>query len=309
MSKFHFWATIISAFVLGIVGLVVGGSITLPGVSPGQTKGIFAVSGVLLALVTFSKVAAWFVRTFSRLVRILARRLATEIINQFTTLASRGWTALPVPGRGEEAAGRQSLERDLGGAVILDTSSIIDGRILDVGRSGFLSGLVLVPNFVLTELQQVADSSDSLKRLRGRRGFEIVEELKKINGLKLEIWDKEVAGRNVDDKLLRIGKIIRGKILTCDFNLNRVATVSGVKVLNLNVLANALKALPVPGERFKIKIIHQGKDKTQGVGYLADGTMVVVKEASLSVGEEVSLEVGKILQGPAGRMIFGKLQR
>lgn len=190
--------------------------------------------------------------------------------------------------------------------LILDTSAIIDGRILDIVRTGFVSGLILVPKFVLVELQQVADSSDSLKRARGRTGFGVVEKLKEIKGLRIEIWDKDQNGKTVDEKLMNLAKATVGKIITTDFNLNRIATVSNIAVLNVNDLANALKSISLPGEDLKIKIVHLGKDKTQGVGYLDDGTMVVVSDVADKIGQLLKVEVTKNIQTPAGRMIFAK---
>ena len=190
--------------------------------------------------------------------------------------------------------------------LILDTSAIIDGRVLDIAKTGFVSGLILVPNFVLTELQQVADSSDSLKRARGRRGFEVVEELKKIKQVKLEVWDKEQNGKLVDDKLVNLAKGLHARIITTDFNLNKLASVSNISVLNVNDLANAVKATSLPGEALEIKIVHLGKDSSQGVGYLPDGTMVVVTEAADRIGQTIKVEVTKNIQTPAGRMVFAK---
>lgn len=198
--------------------------------------------------------------------------------------------------------GSLSLTRPL----ILDTSAIIDGRILDIAKAGFVGGLVLVPQFVLTELQQVADSADGLKRARGRRGFEVVEELKKIKLLRLEIWDKGQNGKQVDEKLINLAKSLHGKIVTCDFNLNKLALVSNINVLNVNDLANAVKAISLPGESMNLKIMHLGKDKTQGIGYLTDGTMVVIAGAADKIGQIIKVEVTKNIQTPAGRMIFGK---
>lgn len=191
--------------------------------------------------------------------------------------------------------------------LILDTSAIIDGRILDIAKTGFIAGLVLVPKFVLTELQQVSDSSDDLKRARGRRGFEVVEQLKKNKQLRLEIWDKDQSGKTVDEKLMNLAKGLNGKIITTDFNLNRMATVSNIFVLNVNDLANALKTISLPGEKMEIKIMHLGKDKTQGVGYLANGTMVVISDCADMIGQTVKAEVTKNIQTPAGRMVFAKL--
>ncbi|MDD5416255.1 MAG: TRAM domain-containing protein [Candidatus Daviesbacteria bacterium] len=190
--------------------------------------------------------------------------------------------------------------------LILDTSAIIDGRILDIAKTGFASGLILVPNFVLTELQQVADSSDSLKRTRGRRGFEVVEELKKTKNVQLQIWDKEQNGKFVDDKLLKLAKALNGRIITTDFNLNKLASVWNITVLNVNDLANAVKTVSLPGENFEIKIVHLGKDSRQGVGYLEDGTMVVVSGSADKIGQTIKIEVTKNIQTPAGRMIFAK---
>jgi len=191
--------------------------------------------------------------------------------------------------------------------LILDTSAIIDGRILDIARTGFVSGLMLVPKFVLTELQQVADSSDDLKRQRGRKGFETVEELKKLKSLRVDVWDKDQAGKFVDEKLVSLAKGLHGKIVTTDFNLNKLATISNISVLNVNDLANAVKTISLPGERMEIKIMHLGKDKTQGVGYLNDGTMVVISNSADKIGRTIKVEVTKNIQTPAGRMIFAKL--
>jgi uncharacterized protein YacL len=190
--------------------------------------------------------------------------------------------------------------------IILDTSAIIDGRLLDIAKVGFISGLVLVPKFVLTELQQVSDSSDDLKRQRGRRGFDTLEELKKIKGVRVEVWDKDQSGKFVDEKIVNLAKGLNGKILTTDFNLNKLATISNLTVLNVNDLANAVKTISLPGEKFEIKIMHMGKDKLQGVGYLNDGTMVVISQAAEKIGKTIKAEVTKNIQTPAGRMIFAK---
>lgn len=190
--------------------------------------------------------------------------------------------------------------------LILDTSAIIDGRILDIAQTNFLSGLILVPKFVLVELQQVADSSDDLKRARGRKGFETVEELKKLKGIRVEVWDKDQNGKGVDEKLMNLTKNLHGKIITTDFNLNKMASVSNIAVLNVNDLANAVKVVSLPGENMEVKIVHLGKDKTQGIGYLDDGTMVVVSKVAEKIGQKLSVEVTKNIQTPAGRMIFAK---
>lgn len=232
-------------------------------------------------------------------VNFLVHRVSSEVMSQLLKIPRlNNPLGSPAP-----QLGAVSLTKPL----ILDTSAIIDGRILDIAKTGFISGLVLIPRFVLTELQQVADSSDDLKRQRGRRGFETVEQLKKTKGIRLEVWDKQHSGKTVDDKLLSLTKALSGKILTCDYNLNRVASVSNIAVLNINDLANSVKQISLPGEQLDIKIVHLGKDKLQGVGYLEDGTMVVVSNAAENLGRILKVEVTKNIQTPAGRMIFAKL--
>lgn len=225
-------------------------------------------------------------------------RLSSELSSQIIKIPRSNQ---PISGTLSQV-GSVSMTRPL----ILDTSAIIDGRILDIGKTGFISGLVLVPNFVLTELQQVADSGDALKRVRGRRGFETVEELKKLKSIRVEIWDKEQNGKAVDEKLLNLAKSLNGRIITTDFNLNKLAVVSNINVLNVNDLANAVKAISLPGEAMELKIVHLGKDKTQGIGYLPDGTMVVVSDSAEKIGQTIMIEVTKNIQTPAGRMIFAK---
>lgn len=230
-------------------------------------------------------------------VNFLVHKVSSEVLNQILKIPRPHLLTPTTP-----QLGQVSLTKPL----ILDTSAIIDGRILDIAKTGFINGLVLVPKFVLTELQQVSDSSDDLKRARGRRGFEMVEELKKLKQIRVEIWDKEQSGKLVDDKLLNLAKSLHGKILTTDFNLNKVASLSNLAVLNVNDLANAVKTVSLPGERMDVKIVHLGKDRSQGVGYLADGTMVVVAEVAEKIGQTLKVEVTKNIQTPAGRMIFAR---
>lgn len=196
-----------------------------------------------------------------------------------------------------------------GAARILDTSVIIDGRIVDVAKSGFLTGTMIVPRFVLNELQGVADSADTLKRNRGRRGLDVLNALQRLENVRIEITDQdfpEVIA--VDGKLVSLSKLTGMPIITNDFNLNRVAEIQGIPVLNINELTSALKPVVLPGEELSVKIIREGKEPGQGVGYLDDGTMVVVEHAKELVGEETTAIVTSVLQTPAGKMIFTELK-
>jgi uncharacterized protein YacL len=191
---------------------------------------------------------------------------------------------------------------------ILDTSVIIDGRISDIVETGFLEGEMIVPKFVLKELQQVADSSDPLKRSRGRRGLDMLNQLRQSKKAIITITDKDfVDVKEVDNKLLKLAKHIGGVVVTNDFNLNKIAEFQGVKVLNVNELSNAVKPIVLPNEQLKITVIKEGKDQRQGIAYLDDGTMIVVDNGKDRIGQEVDVIVTSILQTPAGRMIFTQL--
>jgi uncharacterized protein YacL len=190
---------------------------------------------------------------------------------------------------------------------ILDTSVIIDGRIADIAETGFLDGILVIPQFVLRELQLVADSADSMKRNRGRRGLDILQRIQKIATLSIQIVEDDFpAVREVDLKLIELAKVYEGKIVTNDFNLNKVAQLQGVEVLNINELANSLKPIVLPGEIMKVFILKEGKEYNQGVAYLDDGTMVVVDNARKMIGKTVDISVTSVLQTTAGKMIFGK---
>ncbi|HDP70333.1 MAG TPA: PIN domain nuclease [Actinobacteria bacterium] len=192
---------------------------------------------------------------------------------------------------------------------LLDTSVIIDGRITDICRTGFISGELIVPIFILRELQAIADSEDSLKRNRGRRGLDVLHELQGEQIVKVRIMEKDYSKiREVDAKLVQMAKDLNMSIITNDFNLNKVAALQYVKVLNINELANALKPVVLPGEEMRIYIVKEGKELDQGVGYLEDGTMVVVEKGGYHVGEEVRVFVTSALQTAAGRMIFTKFK-
>jgi uncharacterized protein YacL len=190
---------------------------------------------------------------------------------------------------------------------VLDTSVIIDGRIADVCEAGFIDGTLVIPQFVLKELQAVADSGDSLKRNRGRRGLDILQRIQKMSGVDVTISDVDFPEvREVDLKLIELARSLQGKIITNDFNLNKVAQLRGVEVLNVNELANALKPVVLPGEIMKVFILKEGKEYNQGVAYLDDGTMVVVDNARKMISKTIDIVVTSVLQTTAGKMIFGR---
>ncbi|NMB56105.1 MAG: PIN domain nuclease [Leptolinea sp.] len=191
--------------------------------------------------------------------------------------------------------------------ILLDTSVIIDGRIADIARTGFLPGSLLIPRFVLNELQYIADSADSMRRQRGRRGMEVLAQLQKEPTIPVRITDIDVEGiREVDDKLITLARQLRSPILTNDYNLNRVAELQGVTILNVNELANAVKSVLLPGELLNIRVIQEGKEAGQGVGYMDDGTMVVIENGQRNLNQQLNVVVTKVLQTAAGRMIFAR---
>ncbi|HYA03504.1 MAG TPA: PIN domain-containing protein [Syntrophobacteria bacterium] len=210
------------------------------------------------------------------------------------------WPGWPILSKG---TGRRGSEK------ILDTSAIIDGRIADICETGFLEGPLLVPQFVLQELQHIADSGDNLKRARGRRGLDILNRMRKDGRVEIKVVDQDFPRiHDVDSKLIALAREFHGKIVTNDFNLNKVAQLQGVPVLNMNQLANALKPMVLPGEVLHLHIMREGKEQGQGVAYLDDGTMVVVENASRYLGQDVEAAVTSILQTTAGRMIFTTLK-
>ena len=261
--------------IVGALGLVVGlVAAALAGVAVAQLPIIgpyLLLPVVLVVAYVFSRVAA---RKHVDILRLVGIR-------------SRG-------------AGDRSATR------LIDTSAIIDGRLVDVLRTRFLSGTIVIPDFVLEELQKVADSADALKRARGRRGLEIVEELKAAanGGFSVRPGGDMEGVEGVDAKLVRMAQEVGGSIVTTDYNLNKVAQIQGVEVLNVNELANALKPAVLPGEPLTVKIIREGREYDQGVAYLQDGTMIVVEGGRGSVGQEVTVEVTSVLQRPTGKMIF-----
>lgn len=190
---------------------------------------------------------------------------------------------------------------------ILDTSVIIDGRIADICKTGFIEGPLVIPEFVLEELQHIADSSDGLKRNRGRRGLDILNKIQKELDVEIIIHDKKFEDvQEVDSKLLKLTQLLKGKIITNDYNLNKVAEVQGIDVLNINELANAVKPVVLPGEEMIVQVVRDGKESGQGLAYLDDGTMIVVESGRKFIGETIDVLVTSVLQTSAGRMIFAK---
>ena len=190
---------------------------------------------------------------------------------------------------------------------LLDTSVIIDGRIADICETGFLEGTLLIPVFVLEELQHIADSADALKRVRGRRGLDILQKIRQESRMKVKITEEDFEDiPEVDSKLVQLAQQVGGKIITNDFNLNKVAQLRGVEVLNINALSNAVKPVVIPGENMQVSIVKSGKEAGQGVAYLEDGTMIVVENGNRYMGENIEVEVTSALQTAAGRMIFAK---
>jgi len=220
----------------------------------------------------------------------------TDMLNVISSLSNRG-------DGGSGGSWSQASSR----TILLDTSVIIDGRVSDIAKTGFLPGTLLIPRFVLNELQYIADSADGLRRARGRRGMEVLSELQKVAAVTVRISDIDVDGvREVDDKLIILARQMKCPILTNDYNLNRVAELQGVTILNINELTNAVKSVVLPGETMGIQIIQEGKEMNQGVGYMDDGTMVVVENGNKYIGQTKPVTVTKVLQTAAGRMIFAK---
>ena len=200
---------------------------------------------------------------------------------------------------------RQDLREEV---IVVDTSSIIDGRILDIVKTKFLEAKFTVPRFVLNELHVLADSTDHMKRQKGKRGIEILHSLKKEPNIEVEIYDSNIEGvKSVDEKIIKLGQILDAKVLTTDYNLNRIAQLQGVKVLNINDFANALKASFIAGQKFFVKLMKEGKESNQAIGYLEDGTMVVVESGKRLIGKTLEVEVISILQSSSGRIVFTKL--
>lgn len=297
------WHDLVVSVIGLIVGLLVANLIALP------FSGLPAVGSYIAVLLNL---------TLGYLgVRIFSRR-RDEILNMWSSLGGLKGKLIFRGKKGRQPSS-QNQQEDLfleetreTPPKILDTSVIIDGRILDIAKVGFLEGPIVLPRFVLTELQSVADSTDPSKRSRGRRGFDVVSELQKLREIHvqvLEITLKDLGLEAVDEALIALAKQVGGKILTTDYNLNMRAQVEKVVVLNVNDLANSLKPVLLPGESLFVEILREGKEPNQGVGYLEDGTMIVVEDGQRHIGRKVEVFVTSLLQTSAGRMIFGRFVR
>ena len=268
----------------------------LIGAAIGSVLGI--IGAYLFALVIRNSIPAGPVQSFLQIMVMMVMAYVGLVVGankgDLLNLAALGGIF------GGEKSGKKSYK-------ILDTSVIIDGRIADIAETGFLDGLIVIPQFVLRELQLVADSADSLKRNRGRRGLDILQRLQKTASVQIQIVEDDFPSvREVDMKLIELAKLYEGKIITNDFNLNKVAQLQGVAVLNINELANSLKPIVLPGEVMRVFILKEGKEYNQGVAYLDDGTMVVVDNARKMIGKTIDISVTSVLQTTAGKMIFGK---
>ena len=264
-------------------------------------------AGLLFGLLASLLLCALIGEAFPQKVRPLAAASTGLLLSALGVFVGSvaGSLYSPLPAVKEKDAGATKYHH----AKILDTSVIIDGRIADICEAGFIEGPMVVPQFVLKELQQIADSSDSLKRNRGRRGLDVLQRIQQNQDLDIHIVETDfLRVKEVDTKLVLLGKEICGKVMTNDFNLNKVAELQGVRVLNINELANAVKPVVLPGEDMSVFVIKEGKEHNQGVAYLDDGTMVVVDHAKHRIGEQIPVSVTSVLQTTAGRMIFTKIR-
>lgn len=321
----------IYAAVLGVVGALLGLFIT-PYITIRPARALVSllakISGHTLAAGIFGLVVGLLIAALLSFPLSLLPRPFSQVL-PFVAVILFGYTGVVVfvvrqkeilslfparfQPRGEQAAKDRDVDGPLSGSengrtILLDTSVIIDGRIADIARTGFLVGTLLIPRFVLNELQYIADSADTLRRQRGRRGMEVLSQLQKETLAPVRISDIDVEGvREVDDKLVVLARQLRCPILTNDYNLNRVADLQGVVVLNVNELANAVKSVFLPGETITVNIIQEGRESGQGIAYLDDGTMVVVEDGRDRINRQTAVTVTKVLQTAAGRMIFARI--
>ena len=292
-------ATLIAAAVGLVMGLIVASLVSIPFYAMSGTPGLAVPVGISLFL---GWGGLWLGVQRERDIRAIIPGLDVE--------------PLPVIPLSDDDASIPSLQSVVGDTtgkqqrnhtILVDTSAIIDGRIADLTVTGFLNGSLVVPRFVLDELRHIADSSDSLRRNRGRRGLEVLGRLRKDASVPLQVLDVGVdAGIEVDARLVELARGMKSSILTTDYNLNRVAEIQGVKVLNVNELANAVKSIVLPGETVRVDIVQEGKEAGQGVAYLDDGTMVVVENGRRYINSSLEVQVTRVLQTAAGRIIFAQ---
>lgn len=235
-----------------------------------------------------------------KLISLIADEVAETVLNRLPHF---------LPRSKNKPKNQQKKAKKIENAMFLDTSAIIDGRIFDVVNLGLITNLLVVPESILLELKHIADSQDAVKRERGRKGLEMLEKIKKTKGVKVLVLsedDEKLERKEVDEKLFQMAKMYKGRIITCDYNLEKKASIAGVFAININALANSLKVKAVPGESLHIQIQHAGKDATQGVGYLDDGTMIVVENGSFDIGKTIDVVVVRVIQTSAGRILFAK---
>lgn len=234
-----------------------------------------------------------------KLIGAIADEVSKSIINRFPSMMHR-----------PKKKGKPKKTKKIEYALLLDTSAIIDGRIFDIISTGLLNGIVVILPSILMELKHLADSQDTVRRERGRKGLELLEKLRKGKQMKIvtlgEDDEKKFDGSEVDEKLIRLAKVHKGKVITCDYNLEKKANIENVRAVNINALANHLKVIAVPGESLHITISHPGKEPSQGVGYMDDGTMIVLENGALMVGKSVDVVVSRVIQTATGRILFAK---
>lgn len=293
----------IVAIILVLIGLVAARAVKLPfyqlvlGASG-------AVIGLLLGALISIPVGHLPAPFGATLPIVLSLGLAIGAIATLLGQSETILTHLPVlrpgqPNRQRPASSKHQLQ------ILVDTSVIIDGRIADIAGAGFINAQLLVPRFVLAELQNIADSDDAMRRSRGRRGLEVLNQLRELSDTTIEVTGEDAPEiKEVDAKLVALAKRLGCQILTTDYNLNRVAQIEGIRVLNINELANAIRAVVLPGEEMMVRVVQAGKERGQGVGYLPDGTMIVVEQGDKLIGQEVPTEVTRVFQTVAGKMIF-----
>ncbi|OTN75008.1 PilT domain-containing protein [Enterococcus sp. 8G7_MSG3316] len=274
---------------------------------------IGAIIGLMIGVIVSIPFYNWDIPFINGIAPILVMALLGYLGFQIGTTRIEEWKKVFAPKnkKTDTQEEQQMLERKIADHFhkykILDTSVIIDGRIYDIAKTGFLEGVLLIPNFVLYELQYIADSGDSLKRVRGRRGLDILNALQKEDGIEVEMYEGDFEDiSEVDSKLIKLAKLLDGVVVTNDYNLNKVSEFQNVPVLNINALANAVKPVVIPGENMHVLVVKAGTERQQGVAYLDDGTMVVVEDGQHYMNEHIDVVVTSALQTAAGRMIFAK---